>query len=168
MSNGAALLRAEDHLDWSHEIVLNTEPPVALARFFVCHHLVGHGLFHLVDVVRVTAGEFAVNAVMRANPPLTLSLALSRVRRLVLLRIDAGSGEGPVTDRPLDDRDPVGSRAVGLLSTDAGLRFAGDDVVGMWATFDTRRRRHALTSAGRALTRKRSSIPKARGPSSSG
>jgi hypothetical protein len=166
MSNGAALLRAEDHLDWSHEIVLNTEPPVALARLFVCHHLIGNGIFHLVDVVRVVAGEFAVNAVLRANPPLTLSL--SRVQRLVRLRIDTGSSEGPVTDRPLDGYGAYGSRVVGLLSTDAGVRCTGDDVVGLWATFDARRHQHAVTSVPRALTRNRSTIPKARGPSSSG
>ncbi|HEY3529185.1 MAG TPA: hypothetical protein VGK78_08535 [Nocardioides sp.] len=58
--------------------VLPGKPPsVALARDFVCKHLLAHHQSHLVDDVRLMVSELATNAVVHAQTP--FGVCLSRV-----------------------------------------------------------------------------------------
>ena len=153
--------------EWSQAFVLQGEQPTAAARSFVCRCLVKHRLFHLVDNVRVVAGEFATHSMVRAHPPSTL--ALSKSGPVVMLSVDTDGARGPVTDQPLDAWDATyGSRVVGLLSVEWGVRVQDDDVRGMWATFDARRGRRAVDAGGRARDLTRGPIPMVRGRSSPG
>ena len=160
-------LRADGRLEWSRDIILNGEPSIALARSFVCQQLVQHRLYHLVDVARVVAGEFAAYGALYADPPLTLTV--SKMPPWVLLRVDIGSDEGRVTARPLDAWDSTRrSRVVDRLSVDWGARCERDTVVGLWATFDARRHRHAIDKVGRAMGLTRGPRPVVRGAGGSG
>ena len=81
--------------DWSHETVLGPEPmSSALARDFVCLHLVAHHLAHLVEDMRLVVSELAANAVAHAQTP--FSVTLSSANGLVLLAIQDGSAAAPV------------------------------------------------------------------------
>ena len=63
---------------WWHEQIFAVEPPsVALARDFVCQHLVAHHQTHLVDDVRLVVSELATNAVVHAQT--RFGVCLSRV-----------------------------------------------------------------------------------------
>ena len=68
-------LRTDHRPEWSHDIILKGEPSIALARSFVCQQLVGHRIYHLVDVAKVVAGEFAAYGALQADMPLTLTLS---------------------------------------------------------------------------------------------
>lgn len=161
------LLRTADRPEWSHDVILSAEPSIALARSFVCQQLVQHRLYHLVDVARVVTGEFVAYGALYADPPLTVTV--SKVNPWVLLRVDIDSGDGPATGRSVDAWDSTRrSRVVDRLSVDWGARCVRDSVVGLWATFDVRRHRHAIDKVGRAMGFTRSPGPLVRGAGGSG
>jgi hypothetical protein len=139
---------ADAAVEWLHETVLRFDPPHAFARAFAQHHLLEHRLFHLVDVVRVVAGELAAQPVVGRLGLVRMMLA--KYGPLVVLRVVAGSTT--ITDPPHAGRDAgCGSGAVGLLSLEWGVSVGDDGISGLWATFDTERHQHAVRDVGAAL-----------------
>jgi hypothetical protein len=134
--------------EWTHTTRLDAKPPAAMACAYVSHHLVEHRLFELVDVVRVVAGELVASSALRGRSPLTLTLSLATP--LVILRVDTEPAAGALVPNASWDA-AYGSRIVGLLSLAWGARCDEGVVVGLWATFDGRRRRHALDSIADAV-----------------
>jgi hypothetical protein len=136
---------------WRYSCVVAAESQTAaMARAFVCHHLIDHRLLHLVDTVRFVAGELAIDAVVEARIPSTFTL--SKAGRVILLDLTDGSTPTP-TGRHLMSEHSVGSGTRQLRTLDVlGVTWgtftgpAGNRTV--WASFDAHLRRRPIT--GRA------------------
>lgn len=139
MSNRTADLA---HAEWSHRTVLDCRPPGALAEAAVRHYLVAHRHFHVVDVVSMAAVKLASHAVLDNGAPLTLTL--SEVDAVVVLRVDNSSASWAATQAAPVPYSSCGSVDVGLLTLRWGVSSQGDAVTGLWATVDARRHRDAL------------------------
>ena len=124
--------------DWSHETVLAAEPvSAALARDFVCLHLVAHHLVHLVEDVCLVVSELATNAVAHAQTP--FGVTLSSANGSVLLAIQDGSAAAPV--RSASDVMDVSGRGlmfVEVLSHKWGTTTDGHGLKSVWASFPKR------------------------------
>jgi len=124
--------------DWSHETVLSTEPVSASkARDFICHHLVAHDLYYLVEDIRLVTSELATNAVLHARTPFVVTL--SETNGIVLLAIQDGSTALPVrTTSQVMDMGGRGLMLVELLSHEWGASTDGSGSKSVWASFATR------------------------------
>ena len=120
---------------WSHETVLAGEPmSAALARDFVCLHLVAHHLSHLVEDVRLVASELATNAVTHAQTSFRVTLSSSNGS--VLLAIQDASTAVPVMSAPSAiDMRGRGLMIVDLLSQEWGTSTDGHGFKSVWASF---------------------------------
>ena len=120
---------------WWHEQIFAGEPPsVALARDFVCQHLVAHHQSHLVDDVRLVVSEIATNAVVHAQT--SFGVCLSRVQGSVLLAIRDESKSPPVPSAPdVMDMSGRGLMLVELLSQEWGTRTDDHGFKSVWASF---------------------------------
>lgn len=129
-----------DHLtSWTHTVSLPTEPSsAALARAFVCAHLLDHGLPLLVDDVRLVVSELTTNALQHAQTPFDLTLA--REGHCVLLSVQDAS---PRLPRPtVSDSSMPRGRGLAIveqLSSGWGVDVAADRTKAVWARFDTGR-----------------------------
>lgn len=123
--------------DWSHETVLAAEPTsAALARDFVCVHLVAHHLLHLVEDVRLVVSELATNAVAHAQTP--FAVTLSSANGSVLLAVQDESTSAPVRSAPdVMDMSGRGLVIVELLSQRWGTSTDGHGSKSVWASFPT-------------------------------
>jgi len=121
--------------DWSHETVLAAEPmSAALARDFVCVHLVAHHLLHLVEDVRLVASELATNAVAHAQTP--FAVTLSSANGAVRLAVQDGSPSAPVRSAPdVMDMSGRGLMIVESLSQRWGTSTDGHGFKSVWACF---------------------------------
>lgn len=124
--------------DWSHETVLAAEPvSAALARDFVCLHLVAHHLLHLVEDVRLVVSELATNAVAHAQT--SFSVTLSSANGTVLLAIQDESAAAPVRSAPdVMDVSGRGLMIVEVLSHKWGTSPDGHGFKSVWASFPER------------------------------
>jgi anti-sigma regulatory factor (Ser/Thr protein kinase) len=124
--------------EWSHETVLAAEPTsAAMARDFVCLHLVAYHLLHLVEDVRLVVSELATNAVAHAQTPFTVTL--SEGNGSVLLTIQDGSISAPVRSVPdVMGMSGRGLMIVELLSHEWGTSTDGHGSKSVWASFPTR------------------------------
>ena len=120
---------------WWHERIFAAEPAsVALARDFVCRHLVAHRQPQLVEDVRLVVSELATNAVVHAQTP--FSVSLSSVRGSVLLVIRDESVSTPVRSAPgVLDLSGRGLMIVDSLSGEWGTRTDGRGSKSVWASF---------------------------------
>lgn len=123
--------------NWSHETVLAAEPrSAALARDFVCLHLVAHRLPHLVEDVRLVVSELATNAVSHAQTPFVVTL--SSANGSVLLAIQDGSTSAPIRSAPdVMDMSGRGLMIVELLSQEWGTRIDAHGFKSVWASFSS-------------------------------
>jgi anti-sigma regulatory factor (Ser/Thr protein kinase) len=123
--------------NWSHETVLAAEPrSAALARDFVCLHLVAHRLPHLVEDVRLVVSELATNAVSHAQTPFVVTL--SSANGSVLLDIQDGSTSAPIRSAPdVMDMSGRGLMIVELLSQEWGTRTDAHGFKSVWASFSS-------------------------------
>ena len=121
--------------NWSYETVLAAEPrSPALAREFVCLHLVGHRLLHLVEDVRLVVSELATNAVAHARTPFVLTL--SSANGSVLLTVQDGSTSAPIRSTPdVMDMSGRGLMIVELLSQEWGTATDANGFKSVWASF---------------------------------
>lgn len=121
--------------DWSHEAILAAEPQsAAMARDFVCLHLLAHHLSHLVEDVRLVVSELATNAVAHAQTPFVVTL--SSGNGSVLLDIQDGSSSAAVPYTPdVMDMSGRGLMIVELLSQEWGTKNHGDGYKSVWASF---------------------------------
>lgn len=134
--------------EWSHEAVIRGEPPRGMARAFVSQHLVAHNEFHLVDVVQVVACQLAAKAVVRANPPVKLSL--SKAGEVILLSVELAPSSASVPallDRAEEVRS--GAKFIDHLDLPCGLSCEGQSAT-VWVGFDARpQQRHAIDAPRR-------------------
>lgn len=132
--------------EWTHDVLLDCQPPGALARAFVSHHLVAHRVFHLVDLARVVTAELIGNASAPVDVPLRLSMSKSAA--VVTLRVEAGVepsiADAVVLPDPVDTT--CGSGVIGLTGLEWGVSEASGATRGLWATLDASRHRHAVES----------------------
>src|SRR3954451_8939479 len=123
--------------EWRHSCQLAADPRSASrARAFVCHHLVEHRLFHLVDTVRLVASELATNAVVHAQSSSTVTLL--RSGSAVELHLTDGSSKEP-SRRPLSDdlrTGGYGLRILDALSVEWGVIQRAGETKTVWVTFD--------------------------------
>lgn len=121
--------------DWSHETILSAEPmSAALARDFVCLHLVAHHLSHLVEDVRLVVSELATNAVTHAQTPFVVTL--SSAEGSVLLVILDESTSVPVRSVPdVMDMSGRGLMIVELLCPKWGTFTDSRGFKSVWASF---------------------------------
>jgi anti-sigma regulatory factor (Ser/Thr protein kinase) len=121
--------------DWSHETVLAAKPKsAALARDFVCLHLVAHDLAHLVEDVRLVVSELATNAVSHAQTP--FSVTLSSAKASVLLAVQDESTSVPVRSAPdVMDMSGRGLVIVESLCQAWGTSTDGHGSKSVWASF---------------------------------
>ena len=124
--------------DWSHETVLAAEPTsAALARDFVCLHLVAHHLLHLVEDLRLVVSELATNAVAHAQT--SFSVTLSSATGTVLLAIQDEAAAAPVRSAPdVMDVSGRGLMIVEVLSHRWGTSTDGHGSKSVWASFPER------------------------------
>lgn len=143
---GSGTLPIKGPHEWSHEAVIRGEPPRVAARAFVSQHLVAHNEFHLVDVVQVVACQLAAKAIVRANPPVKLSLSKAGEAVLFSVEFAPSSASVPVL---LDHAEEVRSGATFLDHLDLSCGLGCDDqTAGVWVRFDARRQqRHAIHAA---------------------
>ena len=121
--------------DWSHQILLAAEPTsTALARDFVCLHLVAHHLRHLVEDVRLVASELATNAVVHARTPFTVTLSSERGSVLLDFR-DESIAAAVRSARPGLDLGGRGLVIVAMLSQDWGTSTDAHGSKSVWASF---------------------------------
>jgi anti-sigma regulatory factor (Ser/Thr protein kinase) len=122
-------------IGWSHETILAAEPiSAALAREFVCQHLVAHHLVHLVEDVRLVVSELATNAVAHARTEFVVTLASANGS--VLLAIQDGSPSPPVRSAPdVMDMSGRGLMIVELVSQAWGTRTDAHGFKSVWASF---------------------------------
>jgi anti-sigma regulatory factor (Ser/Thr protein kinase) len=122
--------------DWSHKTALAAEPrSPALARDFVCRHLMAHHLSHLVEDVRLVVSELATNVVAHAQTPFVVTL--SSTRGTVLLAIQDGSTSAVLPRTPdVMDMSGRGMMIVELLSQQWGTRIDEGGFKSVWASFD--------------------------------
>lgn len=121
--------------DWSHQSVFPAEPmSAALARDFVCRHLVAHHLRHLVEDVRLVVSELATNAVAHAQTPFIVTL--SSANGSVLLDIQDESTSAAVRSAPdAMDMSGRGLMIVELLSQEWGTSTDAHGFKSVWASF---------------------------------
>jgi anti-sigma regulatory factor (Ser/Thr protein kinase) len=134
---------------WSHETILEAEPlSASKARDFVSAHLAQHGLWYLVEEVRLVASELATNALSHARTPFVVTL--SQTDALVILAIRDGSASVPFRAMP-EPMDP-GGRGVTLvesLSQDWGVSSVRRGEKSVWASFATQTRPGSSTVLAR-------------------
>jgi anti-sigma regulatory factor (Ser/Thr protein kinase) len=122
---------------WSHTQTFPAEAQSAsLARRFVAHHLMEHGLAYLVPDVQLVTSELATNALMHTRRPFTLSL--DHFERAVVVTVQDGSPSVPVMRVP----DTLDSHGRGLylvdsISHDWGVAEETDGAASVWASFRT-------------------------------
>lgn len=121
--------------DWSHETVLAADPmSAALARDFVCRHLVAHHVSHLAEDVRLVVSELAANAVTHAQTPFRVTLPSANGS--VLLALQDESTSVPVQSTPdVMDMSGRGLMIVGWLSHEWGTSLDGRGFKSVWASF---------------------------------
>jgi anti-sigma regulatory factor (Ser/Thr protein kinase) len=122
-------------LSWSHSLQLRADPASAAhARDFVCLHLLGSGLLHLQDDLRLVVSELVTNAITHAHTPVTV--VLERAGPSVTLTVRDLSPSVPVMGAA-DTMDGGGrglvivdilSRAWGVTSSPGGSKS-------VWAVF---------------------------------
>jgi anti-sigma regulatory factor (Ser/Thr protein kinase) len=124
--------------DWSHQIVLPSEPISAgLARDFVCQHLFAHRLPHLVEDVRLVVSELATNAVSHARTPFVVTLSMTGGS--VLLTLEDESPSVPVRSAPdVMDMSGRGLMIVEVLSQEWGISTDRRGYKSVWASFPER------------------------------
>lgn len=127
--------------DWSFETVLAAQPQsAALARDFVCAHLLAHHLSHLVDDMHLVVSELATNAVAHAQTPFVVTLASGSGSGMVLLNIQDGSTAAVVPYSPdVMDMSGRGMMIVELLSQDWGTSIDPRGSKSVWASFATQK-----------------------------
>ena len=109
----------------------------ALARDFVCLHLVAHHLSHLVEDMRLVVSELATNAVAHAQTP--FSVTLSCADGSVLLAIHDASAAAPVRSAPdVMDVSGRGLMIVEVLSHKWGNSTDDHGFKSVWASFPER------------------------------
>ena len=106
-----------------------------MARTFVRHHLVAHGMAHLADDVALVVSELATNAVVHARTPFTVSL--QTFEKTLVLTVEDGSREAPVlvSARVLDGGGR-GMTIVAMLSREWGADRHPGGGKSVWAEFD--------------------------------
>ena len=129
------MTKAVNASDWSHEAAFESTPLSAgHARRFVVGHLVEHRLSHLVDAVRIVASELATNALVHAQTPFIVTLAVVDGNLLLTVRDGA---PGLPTRGPNHNMDTSG-RGLGIvdsLSLDWGIHEAAAGSKAVWASF---------------------------------
>jgi hypothetical protein len=124
--------------EWTYDAVFAAERRGAVrAKAFVSGRLIDHRLLRLVDPVRAVAGEFAANAVVRAQTP--FAVTLSRTGPVVLLSVHDASPEAPA--RRSVKAMAEGRHGLNLvvgLCRNCGVTADANDGKSVWATFDIR------------------------------
>jgi hypothetical protein len=133
---------------WLHQTVLDGRPIGGLARAFVRHHLAGHRMFHLVDLVSLVAVRFTTspdNSFVGNGDVLTLSL--SQRDAVVVLRVDDTASIASKAERTAAAVDEsIGSGVFGLLTLQWGVRRIAKEARGLWATFDAHRHKQHVVA----------------------
>lgn len=121
---------------WSHSLQFEPEPDSASrARDFVCLHLLGGGLPHLQEDVRLVVSELVTNAITHARTPFTVALERSGTSLLLTVR-DLSTGVPVVSEADAMDG---GGRGLGIVDLLSGAWGVTTDAVGsksVWAEFD--------------------------------
>jgi len=127
---------AGNALNWSHQTTFEATPiSASKARAFVSGHLVDHRLLHLVDPVRLVAGELATNALLHART--AFSVTLAALGETVLLTVGDDSALVPVRRAALaTDQTGRGLEIVNVVSLEWGMTQAdGAGSKTVWASF---------------------------------
>ncbi len=120
---------------WSSSVRLTAELASASeAREFVQLHLLGHGLSHLAEDVRLVVSELATNAIQHTQLPFTV--LLQREGPSVTLTVRDFSPLVPVLTTA-DRWDPGGRGLVivDVVSDDWGVTHNRDGSKSVWAAF---------------------------------
>jgi hypothetical protein len=132
-----------------------------MARAFVSQHLVAHNEFHLVDVVQVVACQLAAKAIVRANPPVKLSLSKASEAVMLSAEFAPSSASVPVL-RNHAEEVRSGAKSIDHLDLPCGLDCE-DQTASVWVRFDARpQQRHAIR-APRRVTKIARVMPRASG-----
>jgi hypothetical protein len=125
---------------WSHETVLAPEASsAALARDFVCLHLIEHQMLYLVEDVRLVASEFATIAMVQTQAPFTLRL--ERIDESVRLTVTEGSPSlARRTSANSVELSRQGLSVVEVVSQSWGMDPAPGGTRSLWACFGVRSR----------------------------
>ena len=120
---------------WSHSLRLRAEPASASrAREFVSLHLLGSGLLHLQDDLRLVVSELVTNAITHAQTPFTVVLA--RTGPSVTLTVGDLSPLVPVRGAvDTMDRGGRGLVIVDAVSRAWGVTSRAGGSKSVWAVF---------------------------------
>jgi anti-sigma regulatory factor (Ser/Thr protein kinase) len=126
---------ARNAVHWSHTTRLDATPVSASrSRAFVTHHLLGHGLGHLADGVRLVVSELATNALVHADT--AFNVTLSADDHTVLLTVRDESESLPARRAAqVTDASGRGLQLVDVVSTDWGVSTDGSGAKSVWASF---------------------------------